>query len=229
MKIEMIYEDNDIIVCHKPAGVATQTKKIGQQDMVSFLRNYRAKKKEEPYIGVVHRLDQPVEGVMVFAKNQQAASNISKQVAQRTIGKHYYAVVWTNGQELEKKGVLEDYMQTDQKANISRVVPEGTRDAKFAKLQYEVRATYMDRAIVDIELHTGRQHQIRLQFASRGCPLLGDNKYGEGQDGYKKIALCSYKLEFKHPTTGNDLTYEIPWNGAYFIDIVPSLDYDRER
>ena len=89
---EIIFEDNDIIVCHKPAGMATQTKRLGQQDMESFLKNYRASKKEEPYIGVVHRLDQPVEGVMVFAKNPKAATALSKQVQQRIIGKHYYAV-----------------------------------------------------------------------------------------------------------------------------------------
>ena len=90
--IEILFEDKDILICRKPAGVATQTKRLGQQDMESLLKNYRAKKGEPPYIGIVHRLDQPVEGVMVFAKNQQAAAHLSKQVQDRVIGKYYYAV-----------------------------------------------------------------------------------------------------------------------------------------
>lgn len=215
---EIIYEDTDIIVCRKPAGVATQTKRIGQQDMESLLRNYRAKRKEEPYIGVVHRLDQPVEGIMVFAKNSKAASKLSGQVAARTIGKHYYAVIWTDRANVEDTGILEDYMVTDKKTNVSSIVPEGTAGAKRAELAYQVIARYDDRAVVDIELYTGRQHQIRLQFSSRGCPLVGDAKYGRKEDGYKGIALCSYGLEFVHPSTGKEMNWEIGWNAAAFVD-----------
>lgn len=210
MKIEIIYEDNDIIVCHKPAGVATQTKRVGQQDVESFLRNYRAKKKEDTFIGVVHRLDQPVEGVMVFAKNSKAAAALSKQVSERTIGKHYYAKVWTKDATLEKQATLVDYMLTDKKANVSSVVPEGTEGAKRAELEYVVIEQQEEWALVDITLHTGRQHQIRLQFASRGCPLLGDSKYGS-EDGYRNVALCSYRLEFHHPTTGKPMDIKIEW------------------
>lgn len=151
---EIIFEDKDIIVCHKPAGMATQTKRLGQQDMESFLKNYRASKKEQPYIGVVHRLDQPVEGVMVFAKNPKAAAALSKQVQQRIIGKHYYAVctktVHTQLQPQEQTeelslgntGTLTDYILTDKKNNISKVVsPEDANknpQAKRAVLDYEV-------------------------------------------------------------------------------------------
>ena len=132
--IDIIYEDDDIILCRKPAGVATQTKRLGQQDMESLLKNYRAKKKEPPYIGVVHRLDQPVEGIMVFAKNQKAAAGLSKQIQQKIIGKHYYAISASSPEE--KCGMLEDYLLTDKKANVTSVVEvRRPKDAKKAVLE----------------------------------------------------------------------------------------------
>ena len=134
--LDIIYEDADIILVHKSAGVATQTKRLGQQDMESLLKNYRAKKGETPYIGVVHRLDQPVEGIMVFAKNQKAAAILSKQVQQHVIGKYYYAV--TECIPTEPKGVLEDYLLTDKKTNVTQVVNADVPEAKKAKLEYEV-------------------------------------------------------------------------------------------
>ena len=127
--LDIIYEDEDIILVHKRAGVATQTKRLGQQDMESLLKNYRVKKKEQPYIGVVHRLDQPVEGVMVFAKNQKAAAGLSKQVQQHVIGKYYYAL--TEKVPAQKKGMLEDYLLTDKKTNVTRVVEEEERKKWF--------------------------------------------------------------------------------------------------
>lgn len=211
--LDIIYEDNDIILVHKPAGVATQTKRLGQQDMESLLKNYRAKRKEPPYIGVVHRLDQPVEGIMVFAKNQKAAANLSKQVQQHVIGKYYYAV--TANAPVEKTGVLEDYLLTDKKSNVTQVVDANTKDAKEAKLEYEVVETKDAKTLIRIKLHTGRQHQIRVQMAHMGCPLIGDSKYGDGtsKDG---LALCSYRLEFKHPTTNKEMEFEIKPKGKTF-------------
>ena len=126
--LNIIYEDSDIILVHKPAGVATQTKRLGQQDMESLLKNYRAKKGEPPQIWVVHRLDQPVEGVMVFAKNQKAAGDLSKQVQQHIIGKYYYAV--SAHEPKEKSTVLEDYLLTDKKINLTKVVAADVKDAK---------------------------------------------------------------------------------------------------
>ena len=137
--IEILFEDKDILICRKPAGVATQTKRLGQQDMESLLKNYRAKKGEPPYIGIVHRLDQPVEGVMVFAKSQQAAAHLSKQVQDRVIGKYYYAV--SAGCPKGNEGVLEDYLFTDKKTNFTQVVGEKTNGAKKAKLEYKVVET----------------------------------------------------------------------------------------
>lgn len=228
--IEIIYEDNDLILCRKPAGIATQTKRLGQQDMESLLKNYRAKKGEQPYIGVVHRLDQPVEGIMVFAKNQRAAAGLSKQVQQRVIGKHYYAVSGNAPQE--PQGVLEDYLLTDKKTNYTQVievlddtwsVTDHTKDAKKAKLEYIVKESKEGKTLFDIQLHTGRQHQIRVQMAHMGCPLIGDGKYGDGKAGARTqmhstngLALCSYRLEFEHPSTCKKMDFKIVPSGVLF-------------
>ncbi|MBR2046026.1 MAG: RluA family pseudouridine synthase [Agathobacter sp.] len=214
-KIEIIFEDKDILVCRKPAGVATQTKRLGQQDMESLLKNYRAKKGEEPYIGIVHRLDQPVEGVMVFAKNQKAAANLSKQVQDRVIGKYYYAV--SAKAPKESKARLEDYLLTDKKSNYTQVVDDKTDGAKEAKLEYKVMEAKENQTLFDIKLHTGRQHQIRVQMANAGCPLVGDSKYGEMADK-EQLALCSYKLEFEHPTKKIPMKFEIQPIGKVFVE-----------
>lgn len=214
MNLEIIHEDNDIILCHKPAGVATQTRRLGQQDMESILKNYRVKKGEPPYVGVVHRLDQPVEGLMVFAKNQKAAAGLSKQIQGRIMGKHYYAVSAT--MPVETEGVLENYLVTDKKTNYTSVVdePEGNTlpdGAKKAILEYKVIAQKEGLTLFDISLHTGRQHQIRVQMAHMGCPLVGDEKYGydANRNGKVSLALCSYRLEFVHPTTGKKMDFSI--------------------
>lgn len=211
--LDIIYEDSDIILVHKPAGVATQTKRLGQQDMESLLKNYRAKKGEPPYIGVVHRLDQPVEGIMVFAKNQKAAAGLSKQVQQHVIGKYYYAV--TSNAPAEKTGVLEDYLLTDKKANVTQIVNADVPNAKKAKLEYEVIDMKGDKTLICIKIHTGRQHQIRVQMAHMGCPLIGDSKYGNGA-GKEELALCSYRLGFRHPVTNKEMEFEIKPKGASF-------------
>lgn len=209
---EIIYEDNNIIICKKPAGMATQTKKLGQQDMESYLKNYRAKKKEQPYIGVVHRLDQPVEGVMVFAKNQKAAANLSKQVQDRIIGKHYKAGCIGNGLSVGDSGTLTDYMLSDKKTNVSKIVPEGTPQAKKAVLDYRVERIEAGITWFDITLHTGRQHQIRLQLSNIGYPIAGDKKYGNDMSiaaSPQKLMLCSYKIELEYPSDGKRLVFEI--------------------
>ena len=224
---EIIFEDKDILICRKPAGVATQTKRLGQQDMESLLKNYRAKKGEPPYIGIVHRLDQPVEGIMIFAKNQQAAAHLSKQVQDRVIGKYYYALLEHFPEDIED-GILEDYLVTDKKKNFTTVVDYEVwkdslenlpKEAKYAKLQYKyLRGRDKNqncRILVDIKLHTGRQHQIRVQMANVGTPLIGDSKYGDANAG-EQLALCSYKLEFVHPTKKVPMKFEIQPIGKVF-------------
>lgn len=239
-KPDIIYEDNDIIVCYKPAGIATQTRRIGQQDMESFIRNYRAAKNEPPYVGIVHRLDQPVEGVMVFAKNQKAAASLSRQIKEHTTEKYYRAasrgqgVSGTAVEEEEAWHTLTDYISFDKRTNTSKTTSEKDRLAKKAVLQYRVISVTPDRdssqnecirTEFDIKLLTGRHHQIRLQLAHIGYPLIGDTKYGKpasnnsgmgsksGRTGggvREQLALCSYKLVFDHPATGERMTFELP-------------------
>lgn len=217
LQLEIIFEDEDILVCHKPQGTATQTKRIGQQDMVSLIANYRAKKGEKPYVGVVHRLDQPVEGVMVFAKNPKAVAELSRQVRERNIGKHYYAI--SNSKGIEEAGkrpvTLTGYIAFDGRKNVSRIVPENDPEGKKAELEYTVHKVVDGKVLFDVLLHTGRHHQIRLQMAEVGYPLIGDTKYGTlGEE--KGLGLCSYRLEFTHPRTKKRMDFSITPQGAVF-------------
>lgn len=210
MDFQIIYEDESLIVCRKPAGVAVQTKKLGQADMESLLKNYRADKGEQPYIGVVHRLDQPVEGVMVFAKTKETAAALSRQIAAKLADKCYYAVV--EGVPEKQRKTLVDYLVRDGRTNTSSVVMRGTPEAKRAELSYEVAEHNGKRAVLRIRLETGRHHQIRVQLAHAGLPIVGDRKYNFKEniapsgDG---LMLCSYKIGFKHPKTHKNLVFEI--------------------
>ena len=214
--MNILYEDEAIIVCVKEAGVATQTKQFGQKDMESILKNYRAAKGEQPYIGIVHRLDQPVSGVMVFAKNKEAAADLSKQMATKAADKYYYAVTDCVPEAKNSlkvgTGTLEDYLLRDGKSNISKVVSKGTAGAKRAELSYEVLTQNGKNAIVRIKLETGRHHQIRVQMAHAGWPLVGDRKYNfkeNMQSMSKNVSLCSYKIAFRHPVTKKKMEFEI--------------------
>lgn len=230
-KLEVLFEDQAIIVCRKPAGIATQSARMGQQDMVSLIQNDRAKKGEEPYVGLIHRLDQPVEGVMVFAKNKQAAAALSKQVASRGMDKFYLAVA--TGRFETSAGTLEHYLCKDGKTNLSRVAKETEPEAKVARLSYEVLAynAKLDASLIKVKLDTGRHHQIRVQMCAIGHPLLGDQKYNPMEmsanaDGAKStpsagmvrgmVALCSYKIGFVHPVTKKEMEHSIlPQNPVF--------------
>ena len=220
IKNRILYEDTEILVCKKPAGLAVQSAKMGQQDMVSLLKNYRAMKKEEPYIGLVHRLDQPVEGVMVFAKSKQAAANLSKQISEKQTDKYYYAVVC--GKPKEKQANLVDYLCKDGKKNTSGVVTKETVGAKRAELFYEVVEEKEDKALLRIELKTGRHHQIRVQLSHMGCPIYGDSKYNkfyeEEKRVYMPLALCAYKIAFFHPKNRKKMEFQIQPEGEGFLE-----------
>lgn len=219
-KPQIIFEDDTIIVCYKPAGIATQTRRLGQQDMESMLKNHIALADRKtgkgvlPYIGVVHRLDQPVEGVMVFAKTPQAAAALSTQVQKRSFGKKYYAVVrlpekqstFSDITELPERGSLEHWILFDPKTNISRVVPKETKNAKRALLEYHVVGQKEEKVLLDITLHTGRHHQIRVQLSHIGTPICGDCKYGQDTNG--SLTLCSYHIDFDHPQSGKRLRFD---------------------
>lgn len=218
MKTEIVMEDEHIIICRKPAGIATQTDKIGQQDVFSELKNDGRR----PYIGMVHRLDQPVEGLLVFAKTKAAAANLSKQTANRKMVKKYYAV--TPGENLPEAGALVDFLKKDNRTNRSVVAQEGETFAKKAELLYKVAARKAELALVEVELVTGRHHQIRVQMAHRDSPLLGDTKYGNERSAVltekyhvKNIALCAYRLEFDHPVTGQRMLYQIKPKESIFL------------
>ena len=210
MNLHILHEDEHIIVCYKPAGIPTQTKKLGEQDMVSILKNYL----KGGYVAVIHRLDQPVEGLLVFAKTPFAAKELNKGLQGAGFGKHYKVVLW--GIPTQKKATLEDYLVKDGRTNTSRVCESSEADAKKAVLSYEVIATGKDDgkdiSLVKVKLDTGRHHQIRVQMANMGCPILGDAKYNTAavQDRrFRQIALCAYRLEFLHPKTKKQMEFEI--------------------
>lgn len=217
MELQILYEDEELLAVRKPAGVAVQTKRLGVADMESLLKNYRAGKGEPPYIGIVHRLDQPVEGVMVFAKTGEAAGSLGKQMQSRQIDKYYYAMV--DGVPPKKKGTLEDYLLRDGKTNTSAAVSKETAGARRAALSYEVQETGAGRAILRISLETGRHHQIRVQLANAGWPIVGDRKYNfkENMKPYSgELALCSYKICIRHPKNNKKLMFEIDKNYKLF-------------
>ena len=215
--LEIIFEDEFIIVCKKPPGIPTQTPKSGVTDMVSLLKNYRVSKGEPHYVGLVHRLDQPVEGVMVFAKDKKSAAALSDQMQAHTFEKYYYAMV--EGTFSPACGTLENYLLRNGKSNVSSVVPKDTTGAKRAELSYETVKTMEDRSLVRIQLKTGRHHQIRVQLAHAGHPIIGDKKYGRNTPGYLPLGLCSYHIGFIHPVTKKKVVYEITPSGAAFQQV----------
>ena len=217
-KIEdcIIYEEKDFLVCHKPSGLAVQNARIGTMDMESALKNYLAAKNpgKIPYLAVVHRLDQPVEGVLVFAKSQKAAGKLSSQMAAGEMGKYYLAV--TKGKPSEKAGVLEDYLKKDGKNNLSSVVKQGSAGAKKAILRYEVLEELEEKVLLGIKLETGRHHQIRVQLAHHGMALAGDRKYNKESENGISLGLCSEQLFFAHPMTGKKMEFHtIPTGNAF--------------
>lgn len=305
----ILYEDSHILVCYKPAGIATQTARIGQADMVSEMENYLARNllqgraKEKPQgsrqnetgrkpphacgsgikpsrIYVVHRLDQPVEGILVFARQQAAAAALSAQAAGDEMEKEYLALVcdlredaadgrrgdeWQvepiqgSGQfaesakagQREQSGILTDYLLKDGKTNLSRVVSSEVKGAKEARLSYEILRDISEEAVaavkeecdgfsenvrtekqlpsavVKIRLYTGRHHQIRVQMANAGLPLLGDRKYAPKEAialserlGIRDVALCAYRLSFLHPQTKERMQFEIEPQGTAFRGII---------
>lgn len=208
-KLNVIYEDNHIIVVEKLVNVPSQGDKTGDRDMLTIIKEYLKVKYNKPgdvYLGLIHRLDRPVGGVMVFAKTSKAASRLSNQVREKQFSKKYLVIA--DGKFEQNEGVFEDYLLKNERTNTSKVVPENTKNAKFAALDYKVIKynEEIDLSVVEVNLHTGRHHQIRLQFASRNHSIYGDQKYGTRGRG-KQICLWAYELEFNHPTTNERLKF----------------------
>lgn len=245
MQTQIVYEDEAVLVIRKPAGLATESAGIGQKDVVSELKNYVAKKNpgKMPYLGIVHRLDQPVEGLLVFAKTKKAAENLTAQLGKGTLKKEYLAVVC--GKVPENTGRLVDYLAKEKGMAVVRdtadaqakkdadaqaekdadVQAEKAADpqAKKAVLTYTKKAETKELTLLAVQIETGRFHQIRAQLSHAGFPILGDEKYGSEESKElsreKKIrftALCAASLSFRHPVTGKTMAFtQAPQNPAF--------------
>ena len=208
--LKVIYEDNHIIVVEKPPNVPSQADKTDDIDMLTIIKEYLKEKYHKPgnvYLGLVHRLDRPVGGVMVFAKTSKAASRLSNQVREKIFKKEYLAVV--DGKLEKKEGTLEDYLYKDERNNISKVVSKEKKNAKYAKLDYKVLAynNVKNLSLLKINLHTGRHHQIRVQLSNFRHSIFGDQKYGTRGRG-KQIALWAYELTIEHPITKEQMVFK---------------------
>ena len=204
--MKIIYEDNHLLVVEKPVNVPVQADDSLDEDFLSQLKEYLKVTYNKPgnvYLGLVHRLDRPVGGVMVFAKTSKAASRLSRQVSERTFHKTYLAVV--EGTPDKQSDTLKDYLVKDHSTNTVSVTDEA--HGKLAVLDYEVLDSKEGLSLLKIDLHTGRSHQIRVQLSSRGYPIWGDQRYNTNAHPGQQIALWAYKLSFKHPVTTEELTF----------------------
>lgn len=216
--INIIYEDNHLLVVEKPINVPVQADKSGDEDLLTMLKKYLKEKYNKPgdvYLGLVHRLDRPVGGVMVFAKTSKAASRLSKQVQKHEFKKIYMAVI--EG-KVSDSGTFKDKLKKDEKTNITRV----SEDGKEAELNYNLIGFVNNLSLVRISLKTGRSHQIRVQFSSRKIPLYGDQKYNP-KAVKDQIALFASKLEFKHPITKEIMSFELPLPERYPFTLFKSV------
>ena len=208
--LKIIYEDNHIIVVEKPVNIPSQGDKTGDQDMLTIIKAYLKEKYNKPgdvYLGLIHRLDRPTGGVMVFAKTSKAAARLSEQVRNKEFEKKYLCIV--DGKLEKEKGTFKDYLLKIEKTNTSKISDSKNKNAKEAILDYEVLKynEEINLSVVKVLLHTGRHHQIRVQFSSRGHSLYGDQKYGTRGRG-KQLALWAFSLSFNHPTTKERLNFE---------------------
>ncbi|MBR6487009.1 MAG: RluA family pseudouridine synthase [Lachnospiraceae bacterium] len=215
MNLNIIYIDNDILVVEKPAGLAVQTGNLIGKDLVSELKNYLSKTNgiSDPYLGIIHRLDQPVRGLLVFALNDGAAADLSRKVSGGGFNKCYTALVEGIVDTKGKWQVLTDYLIKDK--SISRITGKDDKNAKRAELKYRTLMTDRERGVtrLEIELLTGRFHQIRAQLSNMGHPIVNDQKYGAAKAGTSigtvGIALCAYRLSFEHPLTKEKMEYTL--------------------
>lgn len=214
--INIIYEDNHLLVVEKPCNVLMQSDETNDDDLLSILKRYLVTKYNKPgdaFLGMVHRLDRPVGGVVVFAKTSKAASRLSNQIRLNKMEKTYLAVVL--GDVEQEKATLKDYLYKDKKSNTVKVVEPLHEEAKLATLKYELLEHKQNLSLLKIDLITGRSHQIRVQFASRNNPLWGDQRYNPQAEIKQQIALWAYKLSFFHPISNQRLTFTSKPNDRY--------------
>lgn len=215
-KLNVLYEDNHVIVVEKPVNVLSQADSTKDIDMLTLVKEYIKEKYHKPgnvYLGLVHRLDRPVGGIMVFARTSKAASRLSEQVRTNKIEKVYLAIV--KGNLKEKEGTFKDKIKKLENGNS--IIAE---DGKEAILNYQVLSEKEGLSLVKVKLITGRHHQIRVQFSSRGYPLCGDQRYGK--EDKTQIALYAYELSFYHPTTKEKLTFTLLPKGNWWTEFTLS-------
>ena len=212
----IVYEDSHICVCHKPSGLAVQNASFGRKDLESILKTYYFEQtgKPAPYLGIVHRLDQPVQGLVIFARNPKSAASLSAQVQDGRMKKYYHAVIC--GIPEKDSDRLIHYLKKNGKNNLSEVVSSKTAGAKKAELQYRILNKKDELALAEIELFTGRHHQIRVQMAANGTPLYGDQKYNPNAQKGGMIALCAHRIQFIHPATGKKMEFTVQPSGGAF-------------
>lgn len=215
--MKVLYEDNHLLVVIKPQGVPSQADNSGDKDMLSIAKEYIKEKYNKPgdvYLGLVHRLDRPVGGVMVFARTSKAASRLSEQLQDGTFKKEY--LCQCKGRLKGSK--MEHYLRKDNLKNTVRVVPQNTKGAKYALLKYEVLSCRGDVSTCQVDLITGRSHQIRVQFAESGHPLLNDMKYNASAKPGRWIALYAKSISLIHPTKKEPMEFISP--ETKYFDII---------
>ena len=199
--MEIIYQDSRVVVAVKPAGVLSTDEPGGMPSLLRQALNTDC-------IRTVHRLDAQTGGVMVFARSRMAASLLSQQVRERQFSKCYLAAV--HGTPQPQSGEMRDLLGRDSVRRVTYVADTPSADTREALLTYETLDTADGLSLVRVQLHTGRTHQIRVQFTSRGLPLAGDRKYGIPEDGTVPLALWAYRLSFAHPQTGQEMSFTCP-------------------
>lgn len=224
--LKVLHEDNHIIVVIKPQNIPSQADESGDEDLLSMVKAYLKEKYNKPgnvYVGLVHRLDRPTGGIMVFAKTSKAASRLSEQIKKHTTTKVYYTVV--DGELRANEEVLINYLKKDEKNNIVKIVSQGEKEAKRAELYYKVLQNEGQYSLLEVKLLTGRSHQIRVQMNGIGLPICGDAKYNKKASAkMKNLALWAGRLEFNHPVTKERMVFiappdatKTPWN-KFFIN-----------
>ena len=225
--MKIIYEDNHLLVVERPVNIPVQADSSNDEDLLSLRKDYIKKAYDKPgnvYLGLVHRLDRPVGGVMVFARTSKAASRLSKAVSTRQFGKTYLAVV--EGTPESDSGSFEDYLVKDNDTNTVTVTDAA--HGKHALLDYQLLGHKDGLSLLRIRLHTGRSHQIRVQTSSRGLPIWGDQRYNRNAKKHQQIALWSYRLEFDHPVTGVHLIFTCDPPDAYPYSLFEGVNYEKD-
>lgn len=212
MKIKVLYEDNHLIAVEKPAGVLVQGDKSKDTTLYTEVKAYFKDKYKKPgnvFLGIIHRLDRPVSGIVLFAKTSKGASRLSEQLRDKTFQKKYYALVI--GKPKSPEGKIASYLIKDKEKNKSEVLNSPAQGARYAELFYKTIRQNAEYSLLEIETKTGRSHQIRAQLSSINCPIVGDVKYGAPfplKD--KSICLCAAKLSFKKATGEGKINLSLP-------------------